>query len=293
MESSKSYFTTQLKRCDYGSGSRCRYSQGRDDGRSLQEALNAFQGSFLGEHIGTEFPLLCTSEDVVQRGGERPDSCFVTALEVYVRSQFPLLSFKYWSNIHFHCFSLWVLSSCEQVHALGLPNRCICFHVGGGGMSWDEVEMSFYTLIPTKAKRDGQRCPRSPLDTTGRKAGATWTWVISGKTICQIHMKMSLKGPFCPAGHSWDDDKCSIPGMTQCPWHSWWKAKASVSPNSCTHQFSPETVRCSYQAGWLWEKKIFSKPQREGVKATGSGCKGVGGIRNSYDSRSKYTYVYM
>lgn len=76
MESRKSYFTAQLRKCDYGSGSRCRYYWGRDDGRSLQEAVDAFQGSFVGEPVGTEFLLLYTSEFVGRRGGERPDSHF-------------------------------------------------------------------------------------------------------------------------------------------------------------------------------------------------------------------------
>jgi len=49
---------------------------GRDDGRSLQEAVDAFQGSFVGEPVGTEFLLLYTSEYVGWRGGERPDSHF-------------------------------------------------------------------------------------------------------------------------------------------------------------------------------------------------------------------------
>jgi len=61
MESRKSCFTAQLRKCDYGSGSRCRYYWGRDDGRSLQEAVDAFQGSFVGEPEGTEFLLLYAS----------------------------------------------------------------------------------------------------------------------------------------------------------------------------------------------------------------------------------------
>lgn len=48
----------------------------RDDGRSLQEAVDAFQGSFVGEPVGTEFLLLYTSEYVGRRGGEGPDSHF-------------------------------------------------------------------------------------------------------------------------------------------------------------------------------------------------------------------------
>lgn len=76
MKSHKSYLTTQLKKCDYRSGSRCRYYWGRDDGRSPQEGVNAFQGSYVGEHIATEFPLLCTSEFEVQRGGKRTDPYF-------------------------------------------------------------------------------------------------------------------------------------------------------------------------------------------------------------------------
>lgn len=94
MESRKSYLTTQLNKCDYRSGSRCRYYQGRDDGRSLQEAVNAFQGSFVEEHIGTEFPLLCTSEYEVQRGGERPDSYFSVL-------------WRFSEGVRFHC---WVLN---------------------------------------------------------------------------------------------------------------------------------------------------------------------------------------
>lgn len=80
--------------------------------------------------------------------------------------------------------------------------------------------MSFNVLIPTKAKRDTERCPRSTLNTTVRRAGAfavpsaAHSWIVLGRTICQMQHKMSwVKGPFCPAGHSQDDNTCSISGV--------------------------------------------------------------------------------
>lgn len=94
MESRKSYLTTQLNKCDYRSGSRCRYYQGRDDGRSLQEAVDAFQGSFVEEHIGTVSIVMHFRVWGAERRRETR-FLFFCALEVFRRSQVPLLSFKY------------------------------------------------------------------------------------------------------------------------------------------------------------------------------------------------------
>jgi len=85
----------------------------------------------------------------------------------------------------------------------------------------------FMHLSQQKPKGDAERCPRSALNATGRRAGAfaalsaVCTWVMLGRTICQMHQETCwVKGPFCLAGRSQDGNTCSIPGVTsQCPWH--------------------------------------------------------------------------
>lgn len=95
MESRKSYLTTRLNKCDYRSGSRCRYYQGRDEGQKPTGSSRCFPGVICR---GTHRNRVSIVMHFRVWGAERRRETrflFFCALEVFRRSQVPLLSFKY------------------------------------------------------------------------------------------------------------------------------------------------------------------------------------------------------
>lgn len=156
MESRKSYFTTQLKKCDYRSGSRCRYYWERDDGRNLQEAVDAFQGSFVGEQNFHCYALQCMwcREEVRDQtpifkclGGFHKESVSIV--------EFKILSKLTGKNIHFYHFSLWVLllfwgGSCAYL-AQPLP-WLPCWR------GWDELRWGGDVILHAYPNKSQKRC---------------------------------------------------------------------------------------------------------------------------------------
>lgn len=221
---------------------------------------------------------------------------FLSALEVFIRSQFPLLSLKYClsslGKIYiFTTFPFEFFSSSEEVHVLILPNHCLGSHVGGGGMNWDEVEMSFYMLILTKAKRDVERCPRSALNSRQESRCCMNLGHFRRVNLSDVPRK-------CPQWRAPFAQQDTVGMMTSAASLGWLSVlktvDVSVSLNACSHQSSPKTIRCSYQVGWVQKKRYsYPNPREKGLKSQAVAVKGVGGIRDSHDSRSKNTSCYM
>lgn len=237
----------------------------------------------------------------VERGRETGFP-FLSALEVFRRSQVPLLRLKYslssLGTIYiFTAFPSASFPLLMRFTLFGCPTTAIELYSVLEGVGWDDGEMSLYALIPTKAKRDVERRPRSTLNATGGRAGAfaalpaAYTWVILGRTICQVHHDTSwVKGPFFPAGHSRDDTRCSIPGVARCPWRGWRRGEGAVSANGGMHQPSPDMIGSPHQAGWVrGQRRPSPNPKEKVLKSQAAAVRGQGGIGGSEDGRCKNT----
>lgn len=299
MGSRKSYFTAQLRECDYGSGSRCRYYWGKGWWQEPTGSSRRFPGVICRGTRRNRVSIVVHFRVCGAERGRGTGFPFLSALEVFRRSQVPLLRYA-GNNAHFHRFSLCILPSRDEVRTLCLSDSShwSLFH-GWDGMGWDEGGNVIFFTYPNKI--GVERCPWSALNTAGRGAGAfaalsaACTWVIVGRTICQMHHETSRMKDISCQGYSRDDNMCSILGVALCPWHGWWCGEGAVSTNACVHW--PRNRQIS-SPGWvsLGMKTSFSKPQREGVKVTGSSCKGGGQQMQEhillYAPRSTSNYSY-